>query len=147
MVFCFLFLFSYSPVTFLLSNKGSKINKADRNNKKINLILLSYVFFNGCGFNLPLFFVVKNEKTNKKYLFSHGSHIPQLRICKYDDGSRKLITINDKCLISNNQCFWKDARDTHVKVKTRTMASSEKVTPLKIINNYFKDKEKDNAII
>ena len=84
MVFCFLFLFSYSPVTFLLSNKGSKINKADRNNKKINLILLSYVFFNGCGFNLPLFFVVKNEKTNKKYLFSHGSHIPQLRICKYD---------------------------------------------------------------
>ena len=80
-------------------------------------------------------------------MFSHGSHIPQLRICKYDDGSRKLIAINNKYLISNNQCFWKDARDTHVKVKTRTMASSEKVTPLKIINNYFKDKEKDNAII
>ena len=69
--------------------------------------------------------------------------------CAYanDDGSRKLIAINDKCLISNNQCFWKDTRNTCVKVKTRTMASSEKTTPLKIINNYFKDKEKDNAII
>ena len=46
-----------------------------------------------------------------------------------------------------NQCFWKDVCDAHTKVKTRTMASSEKAAPLKIINNYFKDKEKDNAII
>ena len=47
--------------------------------------------------------------------------------CPYanDDGSRKLIAINDKCLIRNNQCFSKDTRDTCLKVKTRTMASSE----------------------
>ena len=69
--------------------------------------------------------------------------------CAYvnPDGNGKLIAKDEKWLISTNQCFWKDACEAHTKVKMRTMASSEKAAPLKIIKNYFKDKEKDSAII
>ena len=58
------------------------------------------------------------------------------------DGDQKLIAKSGKCFISSNRCFWKDACDDCTKVKTRSIARPEKTAPLKIINNYFKDKEK-----
>ena len=63
------------------------------------------------------------------------------------DKSKKLIGKNEKCFISTNRCFWKDSCDAPTNVKMRTMASFEKGAPLKITNNYFKDKEKDKDII
>ena len=51
-----------------------------------------------------------------------------------------------KCVVPTNGCFWRDARDTCSKIKTCAMTSCEQAVPLKIIDNYFKDKEKDNPV-
>lgn len=63
------------------------------------------------------------------------------------DSNQKLIAKNEKCFVSTNQCFWKDASNTCSKIKTCAMTVCEKAVPLKIIGNYFKDKEKDNPVV
>ena len=72
------------------------------------------------------------------------------------DGTRKLIAKSHDCIVRTwsyismvctNKCFEKNASDVATSIKTRSMTKNECAAPLKTINDYFKDKEKDNDII
>ena len=106
-----------------------------------------YEIYNRCTFcsaSNSLYYAL-----NRFFLFFSSAMDRIYHSCVYAnaDGSRKFIAKNEKCLVSTNQCFWKDASNTCSKIKTRAMTICEKAVPLKIIGNYFKDKEKDNPVV
>ena len=67
--------------------------------------------------------------------------------CINSDRTVKLIAKGHDCFIRTNKCFWKNASDVAVRIKTRSMTKNEGVASLKTFNDYFKDKEEDNDII
>ena len=54
-------------------------------------------------------------------------------VCAYAtvDGTNKLIGEGNVCLIPTNRCFWKDASDVAMHVKTRSMTKKERSVSLK----------------
>ena len=69
--------------------------------------------------------------------------------CVYvnSSGTRKLITKGHDCNVLTDKCFWKNVSDVAASIKTRPMTKNKGAASLKTINDYFKDKEKDNDII
>ena len=63
------------------------------------------------------------------------------------DGTHKLIGSGQDYILQTNKCFWKDPRDVNTSLKTRSVTTNKPSVHWTIIDNYYKDKEKDNAVI
>ena len=48
------------------------------------------------------------------------------------DGTRKLITHGENCLVRTNKCLWKNSHDVITHIKTRSMTKNEDKASLKI---------------
>ena len=62
------------------------------------------------------------------------------------DDTNKLITSGDDCVLLINRCCEKHPDHVNARVKTRSMTNNEPDFGWRVINNYHKDKAKDNVV-
>ena len=82
----------------------------------------------------PLLFLATME------LLFHGCYFANA------DETHKLIPSGDDCVLRTNTCFWKHPDDVDSRVKTRSMTKNKLDFDWRVINNYHKNKAKDNVV-
>ena len=68
----------------------------------------------------------------------HGCYYPNA------GSTNKLIALEEECLLRTNRCFWKDPDDVNSHITTRSLTKSKLDVSWRVINNYYKGKQKDN---